>query len=343
MTKPPKVSIGLPVYNGEHYLQDAVRSILCQTFGDFELIISDNASSDRTEHLCRDLAARDARVRYHRNDRNIGAAANYNRCVELAQGTYFKWSAHDDLIAPSYLDRCVEVLDAHPDVVLCHSLVELIDEHGRHLADYDPAGLGTAAARPSDRLAGRLRTSWCKEVFGLIRADPLRQSVLIGNYVGSDMTLLAELALRGRFVMVPQALALNRDHGRRSTRAHPYSRQRREWFGPPGDRRTAFFQWRHHALLVGLIRRWIDDPRERWRCYAQLLRWLILRGRAAPLLLEPLFVLAPGTFESFERLKAALGRGRRRHLRLRARSNGPPRDRPRATPRAPRLADRLES
>ena len=99
----PRVSIGLPVYNGELFLENALDSILSQTYSDFELIISDNASDDKTEEICRSYAARDKRVRYSRNAHNLGAAPNYNRVYHLARGRYFKWASHDDVLAPEFL------------------------------------------------------------------------------------------------------------------------------------------------------------------------------------------------------------------------------------------------
>src|SRR5262245_31410059 len=117
----PRVSIGVPVYNGERYLRECIDSILGQTFRDFELILSDNASTDATRTICEAYATRDPRVRYYRNEQNLGACRNFNRCVELARGDYFLWAAHDDAIAPEYLARCVEALDRDPSVVLSHS------------------------------------------------------------------------------------------------------------------------------------------------------------------------------------------------------------------------------
>ena len=99
-TDGPRVSIGLPVYNGDNYLAETLDSILAQTFTDFELIISDNGSTDRTEAICRRYAAQDHRVRYVRNPSNLGAARNYKRAFELARGEYFKWNGHDDPLAP---------------------------------------------------------------------------------------------------------------------------------------------------------------------------------------------------------------------------------------------------
>src|SRR5262249_45528439 len=104
----PKVTIGLPVYNGAEYLADAITSILSQTFTDFELLISDNASDDATESICRGFADRDRRVKYVRQKTNIGAAANHNLLVGQSDSPYFKWAAHDDILEPRFLEVAVE-------------------------------------------------------------------------------------------------------------------------------------------------------------------------------------------------------------------------------------------
>src|SRR5260370_10566620 len=126
----PRVSIGVPVYNGENFLRETLDSLLAQTFEDFELIISDNGSTDNTPHICREYALRDNRVSYHRCDINRGFSWNNNHVFQLAQGEYFKWADHDDLCAPEYLERCITVLDARPDVVLCDVIPSNIDETG---------------------------------------------------------------------------------------------------------------------------------------------------------------------------------------------------------------------
>src|ERR671915_430558 len=100
-TLKPLVSIGLPVYNGANYLRKAVETILEQSYESLELIISDNASTDDTADICRDLSARDARIRVSRNAQNVGAARNYNIVFNAARGKYFKWAAHDDVLAPT--------------------------------------------------------------------------------------------------------------------------------------------------------------------------------------------------------------------------------------------------
>ena len=133
----PRLSIGLPVYNGEKFLKEAIDSLLAQTFEDFELIISDNASTDKTEEICRAYAEKDQRIRYYRNDKNIGCARNFDRVFKLSSGEYFKWAAYDDLHAPDFIEKCVEVLDQDPTIILCHSQTYFIDEEGSFLQNYD--------------------------------------------------------------------------------------------------------------------------------------------------------------------------------------------------------------
>jgi glycosyltransferase involved in cell wall biosynthesis len=127
----PCVSIGIPVYNGEKYLREGLDSLLQQTFTDFEIIISDNASTDSTEQICQEYAQRDRRIKYYRNETNLGPTANYAKLTELAQGDYFKWHNYDDTCAPEFLARCVEVLNQHPDVILCHTRMNCIDSQGQ--------------------------------------------------------------------------------------------------------------------------------------------------------------------------------------------------------------------
>ncbi|HEX8755999.1 MAG TPA: glycosyltransferase family 2 protein, partial [Steroidobacteraceae bacterium] len=129
----PRVSVGVPVFNGEAFLEDAIRSTLSQTLDDLELILSDNASTDRTADICRDYAAREPRVRYFRNPRNLGAAANYNLAFSHARGRYFKWLGHDDRMLPSYLAKTCRTLEERSDAVLCNTVVSYIDSAGRQI------------------------------------------------------------------------------------------------------------------------------------------------------------------------------------------------------------------
>ncbi|NQV20616.1 MAG: glycosyltransferase family 2 protein, partial [Rhodospirillales bacterium] len=182
----PRVSIGLPVYNGETYLGLAIDSILAQTFTDFELVICDNCSTDRTQEICEHYAKQDARVRYYRNPENLGAGPNYDRTFELSSGEYFKWMAHDDLIAPEFLEKCVAALDADPGAVLCHARVELMDADGEVTASYDPGLNDTISNRVSDRFSAVIiPVHMGTDFFGVIRRTALEGSPLHGKYPGS--------------------------------------------------------------------------------------------------------------------------------------------------------------
>ena len=262
----PRVSIGLPVYNGENYVQEALDSILGQTYMDWELIICDNASTDGTADICRKYAARDARIHYHLNERNLGAAPNYNRTLELAVGEYFKWAAHDDLLAPQFLARCVEALDQHPQAVLCHPKSRIIDERGQWIEDYD-VHLRMDSPQPQVRFHDLIWVRhWCLQVFGLMRREKLLRTRLHGDYASADRVLLVELALLGPFCKVPEYLFFSRRHGRQASQLvydlHSYAR----WFGPQGSEAVfpaSRLAWEHfRAVRDAPIR-----PGQRARCY----------------------------------------------------------------------------
>jgi len=222
----PKVSIGLPVYNGAAYLRAALDSLLAQTFTDFELVISDNASTDETEAICREYAADDARIRYERSPENVGCIGNFNRSFELCRGEYFKWAACDDLCAPTFLERLVEVLDTRPDVLWCHSGTLMIDPKDRILPHQGvPAGTNVDEVmqrpyvrtvkpgfpRMSQRASRRLYdimvgSPACHDIYGLIRRAALEQTRLNLPLYGSEKILLAELALRGGYHQIDELL-----------------------------------------------------------------------------------------------------------------------------------------
>jgi glycosyltransferase involved in cell wall biosynthesis len=209
----PRVSLGFPVYNGERYLRGALDSVLAQDFDDFELVICDNASTDATGEICREVASRDPRIRYFRNEQNIGISPNFRRVFELSRAPYFKWVVHDDLLAPSYLSRCVEWLDrAGPEVALVYPRTLLIDGEGREIGAYDDF-MDLREARPHERLHHlfwSLGFNHCG--LGLIRADVLRRTRLEGAYESADLVLLVELALRGQFWEHPEPLYRRRVH-----------------------------------------------------------------------------------------------------------------------------------
>lgn len=266
----PRVSIGLPVYNGENFLEAAVESILAQEFGDFELILCDNGSDDRTPAICRRFAEIDSRVRYYRSDINRGAAWNYNRTFELARGEFFKWQAHDDLCRPGFLERCLEIFDSAPSsVVLVYPKTEIIDANGDILAQHVAETIDARDRRPNRRLATVLKNlNMACAVFGLIRSSALRQTRLIGPFIASDYVLLAELAMLGEVREVPQTLFFRRVHPRISTYASRSPTELLQWFDPSQRRHR---RWVSPMMWLGVeylqsARRIPLGPIERLRC-----------------------------------------------------------------------------
>ncbi len=206
------VSVGVPVRNGARFLAETLDSLLAQSYADFELLISDNASTDETPSICRAYVARDPRVRYLRSDVDLGLAGNYNLLFREAQGKYFKWAAADDLHEPDYLKRCVEVLDRDPSVVLAYGRSRFIDENGKPVEETDPGfDLQDEAARERLRYVIHSRR-WVNAIFGLIRSETLARTPLLPKYPSGDYIILGELAVLGKFVEVPEVLFLRRLH-----------------------------------------------------------------------------------------------------------------------------------
>jgi glycosyltransferase involved in cell wall biosynthesis len=263
----------MPVYNAENYLGQALDSFLGQTFSDFELIISDNASTDRTADICQTYAAHDARIRYYRNADNLGVAENYNQVLRLAQAPYFKWAAHDDICAPTLLERCVEVLDQDSTVILCHTHVGCINWQGEVIPPKRDPQRPLDSETTVDRFSAIvLKTFWSYELYGLMRTEVLRQIVPLGGYYGSDRVTLAELTLWGRFVQIPQTLFFRRFHQKQSTSIQtPQARQ--TWQNGTANKRNPFLD----RGSVGFVRAIANAPldlQDRLLCLGIVLRYL---------------------------------------------------------------------
>jgi glycosyltransferase involved in cell wall biosynthesis len=265
----PTVSIGMPVYNGANYVRRSVQSLLAQDYEDFELLISDNGSTDETESICRELAESDGRIRYFRNERNVGAAQNYNKVFRLASGTFFKWAAHDDECHPTMLRRCVEVLERAPArVTMVYPLAELIDEQGKTLRTVLDR-IESRDPRPHRRLARLVQSlSKCDPAFGLMKTEYLRKTRLIGSFFGADFVLLGELAMLGEIWEVDEVLFRLREHRGRSMRANQSARARAAWYDPAATQRLVVIpDWEQMVWeLLKSARRSSLPPEEKLRC-----------------------------------------------------------------------------
>jgi glycosyltransferase involved in cell wall biosynthesis len=296
MNTAPRLSVGLPVYNGENYLAESLEALLGQSYGDFELIISDNASTDGTADICRHYQEQDSRIRYFRQPHNIGGAPNHNYLVSEARGELFKWASHDDLYARDLLKLCVDALDEFPHVVLAHSWTAMIDG-ACAVSKAIEYTLATAAPSAPERFRSMLYETGGDDDGGVIRTSVLRRTRLLGSYHHSDRTLVAELALHGPFYQVPDWLYFRRDHPERAERAFVTVQtwcanldpRRANARRNPAARLYAEYVWG----FVTAIRRAPLSPAEKRECYQHLARWLTSRrvslGRSR-LVAEPPYV-----------------------------------------------------
>jgi glycosyltransferase involved in cell wall biosynthesis len=283
MSAAPRLTVGLPVYNGENYVAEALDALLGQTYRDFELIISDNASTDGTADICREYARRDPRVRYVRQRRNIGAAPNHNFVVQQARGELFKWGSNDDLYARDLIQRCVTALDEHPDMLLAHSWTAIIDSAGDVVKAVEYP-LASNSPRAPERFRSMLFESGGDDIYGVIRTRDLRAAAPLGSHHHADRTLVTELVLRGPFYQVPDWLYYRRDHPAQAERANPTMRKRCSNLDPrrasrlrnPAARLYGEYLWGYVAAIrhAGL------SAADRRECYRYLGEWA--RSRFAP-------------------------------------------------------------
>jgi glycosyltransferase involved in cell wall biosynthesis len=281
MSTVPRLSIGLPVYNGEQFLEQSVDSLLAQTFDDFELIISDNASVDGTEAIARRYERQDSRVRYIKLPSNVGCAPNHNLVFTEARGELFKWASDDDLYARDLLKRCVDALDESPEAVLAHSWTAMIDSDNAVTTAVRYPLMSASASAP-ERFRSLLFANGGDDDNAVIRSRVLRAVAPHGSYHHADRTIVAELALHGRFHQVPDWLYFRRDHPNRSVRANPTVRtqcanldpKRANRFRHPVARLFAEYIWGYAAA----IRRAPLSPAERRECFRHLAQWVA--GRA---------------------------------------------------------------
>ncbi len=288
----PKLSVGLPVYNGERYLRQTLDSLLGQEFRDLELIISDNGSSDGTAAICEAYAKADKRVRYYRSNTNQGATWNYRRVLELAEGIYFKWAAYDDECLPAMLRRCVEAMDnADESVVLVYPWFEFIDESGsviRHMFGINWDHIHTAAQAPYQRLSRVIfRNMHGPAIYGVIKTEVLRKTRPFGS-IAADWVKLVELSMVGRIVEVPEVLFRLRIHQTNSIVVNKSWRQLLAWHDPNLGGKAPLIPYdcaivREYLKTIHSLRMSALDklmcycaactiPSYRW-CYRKLLRY----------------------------------------------------------------------
>jgi|SRR5690348_4963470 glycosyltransferase involved in cell wall biosynthesis len=281
MTSVPRLSIGLPVYNGEDFLAESLDSLLGQTYEDFELIISDNASTDGTADICRGYAKQDSRIRYVRQPHNLGCAPNHNVLVQYARGELFKWVSHDDLYGRELIERAIEALDEYPQVVLANCWTAMIDS-SRTVTKAVRYTLDTESPRAPERFRSMLFEKGGDDDGGVIRMEMLRRIRPYDSYYHSDRTLVTEMALQGPFYHVPDWLYFRRDHPKASIRAFTTARTNCTNLDPRRADRL-----RHPVVrllgeyvlaYVTMIQRAPLSAADKRECYRHLVSWATSRA-----------------------------------------------------------------
>lgn len=240
----PSVTIGLPVYNGERFVESALESILVQSYQDFELVISDNASTDNTPHILQQWAAKDPRIRLFQNSTNFGAAANFNKVLSLARGKYFRWAGHDDVLRLHMLKECVQTLETKSQCVLVYPQTITIDASGNEIGGHDNQ-LDMRQPDPVARLQHFLRNiRWANPMFGLMRTQSIRDVGGLPSYNSGDFVMLAGLTLRGSFIELPEPLFLRRVHPGMSRKAASDPEAVTTWFDSGVSPFMVFPTWR---------------------------------------------------------------------------------------------------
>ena len=281
----PLVTVSLPVYNAELFVGHSIDTLLSQTFTDFRLVICDNASTDRSGEICREYAAKDSRIEYHRNPTNLGMAGNYNKSFSLCRSKYFRWAPADDFCAPELLADHVKVLEADPTVALAYSQAWFVEEDGSpkqlwtddlHLLSDDPVARFKSVIERIQKVHHHL---------GLMRADCVRRTGGIQKHVSSDMAFVAEMSLLGKLHRIDVPQYFRRMHGDSSSWATQSEEHQRRRYHASNVNRVPFSRLRFHAYEMRVVARAPLSAAQRLELYAFLAKraaseWRWLAGEA---------------------------------------------------------------
>ena len=200
----------MPAYNSAEHIAQAIESLMSQTFGDIEIIVSDNASTDATQEIVQRFVAKDKRVRYVRQETNIGANGNYTFVANAARGEYCKWVSSSDWCAPTFLEKCLQLLDSDSRAVLAVPRTRLFEGDISNWRDYDGDFeiLDDSPTERMIRLASSLRLN--NAFNGLVRTASLHRTRMVEPYIGADIVLMGHLAMLGKFLLVDEPLYYRR-------------------------------------------------------------------------------------------------------------------------------------
>lgn len=206
----PLVSIGLPVYNGDKFVSQAIESILTQDFEDFELIISDNCSTDKTKEICLHYQRKDKRIRYYRMDENLGLGTNFMHVLGLAQAPFFMWTTYDDLREKSFISTCLSPFYEDPAVALVYTRTRVLDANSNFVRFHQDPFLCNQESPPERFRSLIWGLGMCNAMLGLFRMSVFKKVTSWGKSIFGDTLALAEIALLGKFVQIEEPLFIRR-------------------------------------------------------------------------------------------------------------------------------------
>jgi glycosyltransferase involved in cell wall biosynthesis len=270
----PKVSFGLPVYNGEASIRRAMDSLLAQDLNDIEVVVSDNASEDRTYEILQEYAQRDCRVRLFRNDQNQGQINNFNRVLDLSRGTYYRWIGANDWLEPDYASSCVAELEAHLNAVAVSTgqdfetdtgVIPGAEYEGEHLESERPE-------RRFQRMLWFLKADYrfIDPIYSMIRRDALLRTRRLLFVWDNDHLLALEMALQGPWRHIPRVLG----HRYREPSYYASSDRLRKIYNPAEPRRLDWSAWRMGREMYAAVSRQRLTPQQTFHCTCSIVRHL---------------------------------------------------------------------
>jgi glycosyltransferase involved in cell wall biosynthesis len=264
MAAAAEITIGIPVYNGEKYLPLLLAALKQQTYQNFVIVISDNASLDNTLAIANEAARLDPRISVHRNEQNIGGNLNFERVFSYCRTPYFIWLANDDLVDPEFLRTCLGGLTRDAGVVLSGCAATFIDATGAplafdqmrncYLAPYFDTPLLSEKAHPGEssdpieRFHDFFPSYFASHIHGLLRASAVRKTRMLGSHMNGPALFLADLALQGRFVTSERQLFKRRYH-QTCSEAMPWT-ERVSHTGNQSGRAAFLYNTRRFAGMV---------------------------------------------------------------------------------------------
>jgi glycosyltransferase involved in cell wall biosynthesis len=213
--KKPKLAIGLVVYNGEKYLSKALNSLLNQTFEDFQIIISDNASTDKTSTLCQEISKKDNRIKYIRHQKNMGATKNFIFTLQKAETEYFMWAAADDYWEPQFIEKNFEILETNKKIIGSISDVEFVGENIPEMYKSNQKGttyeylikhLPPLSASLSEKVSFHLKHNRGMSTYSIFRTEILKMCIIERDLCGWDQTLVLNTLKHGDLHIIDEIL-----------------------------------------------------------------------------------------------------------------------------------------